>query len=214
MFIELVEILSQVQTNQLHAVLQTSCFIALLAAVNFNCCFHAGSATWLLGWLDDLCAQPAAATLTAGQGFRPQHIAYPFFWAALYQVLEKCSLYTCDQVQRDNIRKTQPAMVDPSIGTSKGDSSAHFSVSQVDLRPGPLVTVLWVCLAHLLVMHHVCNPRHHCLQHVCSFEASVFSARGAMSVLGLSIVNCSLMPRVFADIQPWKPQVCPCHQPC
>lgn len=52
---------------------------------------------------------------------------------SLHQVLEKCSLYTCDQVQRDNMRKTQPAMVDASVGTSKGDSSAHFSVSQVDL---------------------------------------------------------------------------------
>lgn len=52
--------------------------------------------------------------------------------AALYQVLEECSLYTCDQAQRDSMRSTQPAMIDASIGISKGGNPTHFSASQVD----------------------------------------------------------------------------------
>ena len=55
---------------------------------------------------------------------------------ALCQVLEECSLYTCDEIQRDRMRKTQPAMVDvPGVcmATSKGVGSARISASQVRL---------------------------------------------------------------------------------
>lgn len=85
-------------------------------------------------------------------------------------------------------------MLDASVGTSKGDSSAHFSVSQVDLSPGPFAPVLRVYLARLLPMHHVCSSLHHCLQHVCSFEASsIFSACGAVHVVCCWTVRCQLL---------------------
>jgi len=48
----------------------------------------------------------------------------------LSQVLEQCSLYTCDQLQRDRMRKTQPATVAVSASTSRGDNSTHMSASQ------------------------------------------------------------------------------------
>ncbi|DBA80104.1 TPA: hypothetical protein ACH3X2_007590 [Trebouxia sp. C0005] len=48
----------------------------------------------------------------------------------LSQVLEQCSLYTCDQLQRDRMRKTLPHTVAVSASTSKGDNSTHMSASQ------------------------------------------------------------------------------------
>ena len=55
---------------------------------------------------------------------------------SLHQVLEECSLYTCDQAQRDSMRNAQPAMIDASVGASKGANSTHFSASQVNPAPG------------------------------------------------------------------------------
>ena len=49
----------------------------------------------------------------------------------MLQVLEQCSLYTCDQWQRDRMRRTQPETVAISASTSKGDNSTHLSASQV-----------------------------------------------------------------------------------
>ncbi|DBA77131.1 hypothetical protein WJX77_003017 [Trebouxia sp. C0004] len=48
----------------------------------------------------------------------------------LSQVLEQCSLYTCDQLQRDRMRKTLPHTAAVSASTSKGDNSTHMSASQ------------------------------------------------------------------------------------
>lgn len=47
------------------------------------------------------------------------------------QVLERCNLYTCDQLQRDRMRKAVPNAVTVSANTSRGDNSAHMSPSQV-----------------------------------------------------------------------------------
>ena len=55
----------------------------------------------------------------------------------MLQVLEQCSLYTCDQWQRDRMRRTQPETVAVSASTSKGDNSTHMSASQVSLHATP-----------------------------------------------------------------------------
>lgn len=169
---------------------------------------HADSATWLLSRLDILYAQPAAATMTvaatvtAGQRFRSQHVTYPLFCASLHQVLEKCSLYTCDQVQRDNMRKTQPAMLDASVGTSKGDSSAQFSVSQVDLSLSPPIGFAWLtyCPCTMSAIHSIiaCNM-------CAALRPVVYLVHVVLYmwfVVERSAVNCLLKPHVFADIQP------------
>ena len=126
--------------------------------------------------------------------------------SCLYQVLEDCSLYTCDEVQRDRMRRTQPSMLDVSMAASKGNLPACMSASQV-CHPR-----LSVFCRHF---HHYSCPRQACVSHknpsaVCVSLVRLVCMCGSTRVCSsvrfcAYVVLCVCRPRPMAAPNPSLP---------